>query len=90
MPDVQYLCLDVANGYSQFFVDCVAAFRDEFPKKTIIAGNVVTGEMVEELILTGADIIKVGIGPGNFCTRVSLSTPTNDTKFSLQRLCLYD
>lgn len=64
MPDIQYLCLDVANGYSQLFVDCVALFREEFPKKTIMAGNVVTGEMVEELILTGADIIKVGIGPG--------------------------
>lgn len=58
----------MANGYSQLFVDCVASFRDEFPKKTIIAGNVVTGEMVEELILTGADIIKVGIGPGSVCT----------------------
>ncbi|KAJ6636833.1 GMP reductase 2 [Pseudolycoriella hygida] len=68
IPAINYLCLDVANGYSQLFVDCVASFRDEFPKKTIIAGNVVTGEMVEELILTGADIIKVGIGPGSVCT----------------------
>ncbi|XP_037039218.1 GMP reductase 1-like [Bradysia coprophila] len=68
VPAINYLCLDVANGYSQLFVDCVASFRDEFPKKTIIAGNVVTGEMVEELILTGADIIKVGIGPGSVCT----------------------
>jgi len=68
VPDIQYLCLDVANGYSQMFVDCVASFRAEFPKKTIMAGNVVTGEMVEELILTGADIIKVGIGPGSVCT----------------------
>lgn len=58
----------MANGYSQLFVDSVASFRDEFPKKTIIAGNVVTGEMVEELILTGADIVKVGIGPGSVCT----------------------
>lgn len=56
----------MANGYSQLFVDCVANVRNAFPKKTIIAGNVVTGEMVEELILTGADIIKVGIGPGKF------------------------
>lgn len=64
VPNIQYLCLDVANGYSQLFVDCVASFREEFRNKTIIAGNVVTGEMVEELLLTGADIIKVGIGPG--------------------------
>jgi len=68
VPAINFLCLDVANGYSQLFVDCVAAFRDGFAKKTIIAGNVVTGEMVEELILTGADIIKVGIGPGSVCT----------------------
>lgn len=50
------------------FVDCVASFRQRFPDKTIMAGNVVTGEMVEELILTGADIVKVGIGPGSVCT----------------------
>lgn len=68
MPAINYLCLDVANGYSQLFVDCVASFRDEFPKKTIIAGNVTTSEMVEELILTGADIVKVGIGSGSVCT----------------------
>ena len=42
--------------------------RAEFPNHTILAGNVVTGEMVEELILSGADIIKVGIGPGSVCT----------------------
>lgn len=58
VPEISYICLDVANGYSQLFVDCVATYRTEFPNKTIIAGNVVTGEMVEELILTGADIIK--------------------------------
>uniref|UniRef100_A0A2I3HYF5 GMP reductase n=1 Tax=Nomascus leucogenys TaxID=61853 RepID=A0A2I3HYF5_NOMLE len=42
--------------------------RKRFPQHTIMAGNVVTGEMVEELILSGADIIKVGIGPGSVCT----------------------
>ena len=65
---MQYICLDIANGYSQMLVDCVAKFREAYSKKTIIAGDVVTGEMVEELILTGADIIKVGIGPGSVCT----------------------
>uniref|UniRef100_A0A8D0CQV7 GMP reductase n=1 Tax=Sander lucioperca TaxID=283035 RepID=A0A8D0CQV7_SANLU len=63
-----YICLDVANGYSEYFVEFVKTVREKFPKHTIMAGNVVTGEMVEELILSGADIIKVGIGPGSVCT----------------------
>eukprot|EP01135_Chromosphaera_perkinsii_P000951 Nk52_evm49s153 gene=Nk52_evmTU49s153 len=62
------ICIDVANGYSEHFVEYVRKVRREFPDKTIIAGNVVTGEMVEELILSGADIVKVGIGPGSVCT----------------------
>ncbi|XP_048848788.1 GMP reductase 1-like isoform X2 [Brienomyrus brachyistius] len=68
IPLVKYICLDVANGYSEYFVECVRGVRAKFPNHTIMAGNVVTGEMVEELILTGADIIKVGIGPGSVCT----------------------
>ncbi|RXN22286.1 GMP reductase 1 [Labeo rohita] len=64
IPLIQYICLDVANGYSEHFVEFVKRVRERFPKHTIMAGNVVTGEMVEELILSGADIIKVGIGPG--------------------------
>ena len=67
-PKNNFLCIDVANGYSENFVDFVKKIRKNFPDKTIIAGNVVTGEMVEELILAGADIIKVGIGPGSVCT----------------------
>ncbi|MFH7115010.1 GMP reductase [Klebsiella pneumoniae] len=59
---------DVANGYSEHFVQFVAKAREAWPQKTIIAGNVVTGEMCEELILSGADIVKVGIGPGSVCT----------------------
>lgn len=68
VPDLKYICVDVANGYSEHFVQFVRDCRKEFPTHTIIAGNVVTGEMVEELILSGADIIKVGIGPGSVCT----------------------
>ncbi|XP_068094155.1 GMP reductase 2 [Hyperolius riggenbachi] len=68
VPQVRYICLDVANGYSEQFVQYVKDVRARFPKHTIMAGNVVTGEMVEELILSGADIIKVGIGPGSVCT----------------------
>lgn len=62
------LCVDVANGYSERFVDYIRKIRDMLPDITIMAGNVVTGEMAEELILSGADIVKVGIGPGSVCT----------------------
>lgn len=62
------ICVDVANGYSEQFTDFIRRMRDLYPKKTIMAGNVVTGEMTEELILSGADIVKVGIGPGSVCT----------------------
>lgn len=99
VPELQYVCVDVANGYSEHFVHFVKDVREKFPSHTIMvsphspqeggatlhsadanaalflychicfcqAGNVVTGEMVEELILAGADIIKVGIGPGEAC-----------------------
>lgn len=67
-PTIRFVCLDVANGYSEHFVSAVRSVRGKHPDKIIIAGNVVTGEMVEELILSGADIIKVGIGPGSVCT----------------------
>lgn len=65
---IEKLCIDVANGYSQNFVDYVKRVRDMTQDITIMAGNVVTGEMVEELILAGVDIVKVGIGPGSVCT----------------------
>lgn len=65
---IKYVCIDVANGYSEKFVDFVKDFRRNYPNLVIIAGNVVTGEMTEELILNGADIVKVGIGPGSVCT----------------------
>lgn len=65
---LKYLCIDVANGYTETFVTHVKNIRERYPNIVIIAGNVVTGEMTEELILAGADIIKVGIGPGSVCT----------------------
>jgi GMP reductase len=64
----QNVCIDVANGYSEVFLDYVKWFRDSYPNVTIMAGNVVTNEMTEELILSGVDIVKVGIGPGSVCT----------------------
>jgi len=67
-PQLRFICIDVANGYSEHFVAFVKQVRRKFTDKVIIAGNVVTGEMVEELLLAGADIIKVGIGPGSVCT----------------------
>ena len=65
---ISFICLDVANGYSEHFVDYVRKVREAFPHNTIMAGNVVTAEMVEQLVLAGADIIKVGIGGGSVCT----------------------
>jgi len=67
-PEIQFICIDVANGYSERFGDYVASVRNSWPDKTIIAGNVVTADMTQELILRGADIVKVGIGPGSVCT----------------------
>ncbi|WP_027472851.1 GMP reductase [Saccharicrinis fermentans] len=65
---LKFICIDVANGYSEHFVSFVKRARTQFTDKVIIAGNVVTGEMVEELLLAGADVVKVGIGPGSVCT----------------------
>lgn len=64
----RFLCVDVANGYSSKMADFVEALRYEFPSHIIIAGNVATGEMTQELLLRGADIVKIGIGPGSVCT----------------------
>ena len=66
--NLKYVCMDIANGYSEHFSARVRKVRDQFPDIVIIAGNVVTGEMTEELILSGADIVTVGIGPGSVCT----------------------
>ncbi|MCG6890383.1 MAG: GMP reductase [Gammaproteobacteria bacterium] len=66
--NLKYVCVDVANGYSERFSEFIKQLRDANPGIVIIAGNVVTGEMTEELILSGADIVKVGIGPGSVCT----------------------
>jgi GMP reductase len=65
---VDKLNLDVANGYTQSFVDFVGRMRAEQPRAVIMAGTVVTGEMAEALILAGADIVRVGIGSGSVCT----------------------
>ena len=66
--NLKFICVDVANGYTERFANTIRKLRVDYPPLIIIAGNVVTGEMTEELILSGADIVKVGIGPGSVCT----------------------
>lgn len=66
---VRLVCVDVANGYTMYFVERVKRIREAFPDLTIMAGNVATPEMVQELLISGAaDIVKIGIGPGSVCT----------------------
>ncbi|HJM18369.1 MAG TPA: GMP reductase [Candidatus Thalassarchaeaceae archaeon] len=65
---LKMICIDVANGYREVFLKFVRRVREAFPDKIIVAGNVATREMTEALILEGADIVKVGIGPGSVCT----------------------
>lgn len=65
---IEYVCIDVANGYTEGFIEFVKKVRGNYPQLIIMAGNVVTGDITEELILAGADIVKVGIGPGSVCT----------------------
>ena len=63
-----WLCIDAANGYSESFIDFVAKARDVYPDHVIVAGNVATPNVTEELVLKGADVVKIGIGPGATCT----------------------
>lgn len=64
----QNICVDVANGYQESFVDFIKLVRKELPNAFIMAGNVVTGSMTEQLIIAGANVVKVGIGSGGMCT----------------------
>jgi GMP reductase len=66
--DLKWVCVDVANGYSEHFAAFIKRVRADLPHINIIAGNVVTADMTQELILAGADVVKVGIGPGSVCT----------------------
>ena len=69
-PTAPWICLDIANGYTERFCDFVEKMRNhEATKdKIIIAGNVCTPEATEQIVLAGADIVKIGIGPGSVCT----------------------
>ncbi|XP_048514523.1 GMP reductase 1-like isoform X2 [Athalia rosae] len=68
IPELSFILIDVANGYAQSFVNYIKKVRHAFPNHTIAAGDVATAEITEELILAGADIVKIGIGPGSVCT----------------------
>lgn len=70
---INCVCIDVANGYSEPFAEFVSKVRDDNPNLTIMAGNVVTPEMTEQLLIAGADIVKVGIGNGSVCTTRKLT-----------------
>ena len=64
----KWLCIDVANGYMKKMIDYCQKIRKLFPDLIIVAGNVATREIVEELIINGkVDVVKVGIGPGSAC-----------------------
>jgi len=68
--DSHWICLDIANGYTERFNDYVAKMRnhESTKKKIIIAGNVCTPEATEQILMAGADVVKIGIGPGSVCT----------------------
>lgn len=77
--DCKWICIDVANGYMDNLTQFCRKVRNFFPDKIIVAGNVVTREVVEELILNGqVDVVKAGIGPGCFAsnTRILLANGT--------------
>lgn len=66
---IQNICIDVANGYTQTFVDKCKQIREWFPESLILAGNVCTPEQTLELLLVGkVDIVKIGVGSGKSCT----------------------
>jgi len=68
MDNFSFICVDIPNGYVGKLLHVIEDIRRNFPKHVVIAGNVVTNEISEELIMRGADIVKVGIGPGSACT----------------------
>jgi GMP reductase len=74
LNNFKFLCIDVANGYGEYFPEFIRKVREEFPETIIIAGNVASGDMTQELILSGADIIKVGVGPGCFIPGTQVKT----------------
>lgn len=62
------IVIDTAHGHSEKSIYSLKKLKAKFPNKDFIAGNVATGEATKDLILAGADAVKVGIGPGSICT----------------------
>ena len=84
--NIPFICIDIANGYMQRFVEFCKRIRDKFPKKIILAGNIVSREVCEELIINGkVDIVKVGIGSGSVCT-TRLQTGVGMPQLSCEQL----
>lgn len=80
--DIDKVCIDIANGYIPKLLDFVKELRERYPKLLIMAGNVVTGDMVQDLILAGADLVKINIGNGSVCTtrlKTGVGRPTIST-----------
>ncbi len=65
---VDVLCLDCAHGHNSMALDAVERVKNAFPEITLIAGNVATAEATQDLIKRGADVVKIGMGPGSICT----------------------
>jgi len=84
--DVAFICIDVANGYMFKLQEFCKRMRERFPNVTLVAGNVVTREIVEELIISGVDVVKVGIGSGAVCT-TRLQTGVGMPQFSAVMEC---
>lgn len=80
-----FICLDIANGYSTHILNVIDELRQKYPDVTLVAGNVVTYEMVEQYYERGVDIVKMGIGSGSVCT-TRLQTGIGYPQFS----CIYD
>ena len=87
-PYIDKVCVDIANGYIPKLLDFVKELRDKFPNILIMAGNVVTGDMVQDLIMAGADVVKVGIGPG--CFTGDMLVLTNKGKVPIQDIKVGD
>ena len=65
--DSKWIMLDVANGYTERFINYINKVREKHSNSIIVAGNVCTPEVTEQILLAGADVVKIGIGPGSVC-----------------------
>jgi len=88
--DIKFICIDVANGYMQYFIDRCKLIREKYPDKVLIAGNVVTPEQIERINESKIDIIKLGIGSGSVCTtrlKTGIGCPQMSVILDCERKC---